>query len=256
MGIAHAQQGQYGLVTQFNSSKEDWIEYTERLENYFVNVANEVTDESKRRAFLLTAVGRQTYHVIRDLALPKSQKELSYEELVEIVTTHYNPKPSPIIKRFEFNTRCQEESESIANYIAVLISIAEHYNYGDTLNDMLCDRLVCGICDKGVQRRLLQESELSFDQAKDIALAAETANKDAMKLQQQPPKQEKEIHLVKSHKPPSSDKECHRCEGKHNLATCKYKECKCLYCKGKGHLQAVCSKRKKDESTNSPKSTK
>ena len=254
VGIARAQQGHYGLVTQFDCSKEDWIEYTERLENYFV--ANEVTDEGKRRAILLTAVGRQTYHVIRNLALPRSPKELSYEELVEIVATHYNPKPSPIIKRFEFNTRCQEESESIANYIAALRSIAEHCNYGDTLNDMLRDRLVCGIRDKRVQRRLLQESELSFDQAKDIALAAETANKDAMKLQQQPPKQEKEVHLVKSHKPPSSDKECHRCGGKHNPATCKYKEYKCLYCKGKGHLRAVCRKRKKDEFTDPPKSTK
>ena len=256
VGGAHTLvRGHYGVVAQFDSSQEDWIEYIERLENYFV--ANEVTDEGKRRAILLTAVGRQTYHVIRNLAVPRSPKELTYAEIVETVTTHYNPKPSPIIKRFDFNTRCQEEGESIANYIAALRSIAEHCDYGETLNDMLRDRLVCGIRDKRVQRRLLQEPDLTFKQARDIALTAETANKDALKLQQQPPQPSKEINLLKSHKPSSTDKECHRCGGKHSPAQCKYKDYECRYCKKKGHLQSVCRKKKKaEESTTPAKPTK
>ena len=44
---------------------------------------------------------------------------------------------------------------------------------------MLCDRIVCGICDKAVQRRLLQ---VSFNKALEIALSAEAAEKDSKRL--------------------------------------------------------------------------
>ena len=42
---------------------------------------------------------------------------------------------------------------------------------------MLCDCLVCGISNRTVQRRLLQERALTFDKALGIALLAEAADK-------------------------------------------------------------------------------
>ena len=44
---------------------------------------------------------------------------------------------------------------------------------------MLRDRLVCGISNKAVQRRLLQEKALNFDKALEMALAVEAAEKDS-----------------------------------------------------------------------------
>ena len=49
--------------------------------------------------------------------------------------------------------------------------------------DMLHDRLVCGIGDPPVQRRLLAEEHLTFKKAADIALAMEMAAKNAETLQ-------------------------------------------------------------------------
>ena len=48
---------------------------------------------------------------------------------------------------------------------------------------MLCDRLVCRIEDPPVQRRLLAEEHLTFKKVADIALAMETAAKNAETLQ-------------------------------------------------------------------------
>ena len=47
---------------------------------------------------------------------------------------------------------------------------------------MLRDRLVCGIADKQVQDRFLCESKLTYTEALEMALAAETAVKDSQKL--------------------------------------------------------------------------
>ena len=43
------------------------------------------------------------------------------------------------------------------------------------LNDLLRDRLVCGISDKRVQQRFLQEAKLPYEDALSKTLAAETA---------------------------------------------------------------------------------
>ena len=52
----------HGTVSPFNGSHVDWIEYAERLDNYFV--AHDIVDVAKKRAILLNAVGPTTYHVI------------------------------------------------------------------------------------------------------------------------------------------------------------------------------------------------
>ena len=44
------------------------------------------------------------------------------------------------------------------------------------------DRLVCGIKEKTIQRQLLRETALTFDKVLQMALAAETANKDSRRL--------------------------------------------------------------------------
>ena len=51
---------------------------------------------------------------------------------------------------------------------------AQYCEYGAVLSDMLCDRLVCRIRDKGVQCRLLRETNLPFDKALEMALTDET----------------------------------------------------------------------------------
>ena len=93
--------------------------------------------------------------------------ELKFDELVKLAAAHFNPKPSPIVKRYEFNSRCQSKSESIA-YVAESRKISEHCEYGAVLNDMLRDRLVCGVNNKAIQRQLLLEPDLTFDKALEL----------------------------------------------------------------------------------------
>ena len=68
-------------------------------------------------------------------------------------------------------------------YVAALRALSEHCEYGDSLKLMLRDRLVCGINHEGIQRRLLSEKYLTFDNALEIALAMEAAAKDTKDLQ-------------------------------------------------------------------------
>ena len=89
---------------------------------------------------------------MQSLVLPASLDAISYEDLVSKVKSHREPAPSIIIRRFQFNTQNQKPSESISEYIAVLRKAAEHCNYGESLSEMLQDKLVCGITNSAVQK--------------------------------------------------------------------------------------------------------
>ncbi|CAC5419124.1 unnamed protein product [Mytilus coruscus] len=93
---------------------------------------------------------------------------------------------------------------------------------------MLRDRLVCGIKEDRIQRRLLAEPGLTFKKAMEVATAMEMAAKNAHDLQVQEPKQ--------VHKVTIRNEECYRCGGSHNATDCKWKDAKCYVCDKKGHL--------------------
>ena len=141
------------------------------------------------------------------------------------VKNHLNPKPSPISKRFEFSTRCQERRETVDTFVAALRKIAEHCDYGNMFNDMLHNCIVCGVQDKGIQSRLLQEVGLTYTKALDIACAAETAERDAKRLQEDKMDCGSPVNRVgkypksfrmKDQSLDAQEGDCYRCGGKHS----------------------------------------
>ena len=66
--------------------------------------------------------------------------------------------------------------ESVAAYLAELKTLSEHCSFGDSLDDMLRDRIVCGIQDQRAQRRLLAEPDLTLKRVFEVAQAIESAD--------------------------------------------------------------------------------
>ena len=119
-------------------------------------------------------IGSATYKILRNLLSPAKPGEKSYADLVD-TSKHFKPAPSEIVKRFRFNSRVRKPGESLAAFIAEVRALAEFCNFGDTLEAMLRDRIVCGINDDSIQRRLLSESKLDYAKAVETALNMETA---------------------------------------------------------------------------------
>ena len=63
--------------------------------------------------------------------------------------------------------------------MSALRALSEFCEYEETLNEMLCNRLVCGIDDERTQQRLLEEKKLLFARTLEIARAEEAAGKNA-----------------------------------------------------------------------------
>ena len=169
----------HGTIKTFNPQVDDWPTYIERLQHYFV--ANDVEDADKKRAILLTVCGVPTYKLLRSL-VPDGKldgDDATYNSLVKLLKDHYNPTPSPTVQRFHFNSRTRGPNESVAAYVAALRELALHCEFGDRLQEMLRDRLVCGVNHKGIQRKLLAEAGLTYERAYSLALAVELSENPA-----------------------------------------------------------------------------
>ena len=151
------------------------------------------------------------------------------------------PKPNPIAERFRFNTRDRQPEESVANYVAELRRLTEHCEYGISLNDMLRDRLVCGIKHDRIQQCLLSEgAELTLEKALQIAQSMESAIKQSTGIQNYQHHTEG-VHKVSTQE--RSYKKCFRCGGRHAADHCNFKNKECFFFKNVGHTARKCRKK-------------
>ena len=134
-------------------------------------------------------------------------------------------------------------------YIAVLRKLALDCNYGDKLSEMLRDRLVCGIGDDRIQRRLLSEPDLTFEKALKLAQAIETASKDVKDLQSLESthshmRAPQAVHKMSTKQFPTKQQHqnnaCYRCGGEqHRAGDCRFIKETCHKCGKMGHIQKV-----------------
>ena len=133
--------------------------------------------------------------------------------------------------------------ESVTQFVKDLRRLPEHCDYGNTLESMLRDRLVCGNRNNRVQRRLLAEPNLTFQKAFDIAQVhvAELASKSARDLQWS--REGVEAEAVKVMNSRADKPSCHCCNGQNRPGDCQFKAAECYKCGKKGHVARACRSR-------------
>ncbi|XP_072179813.1 uncharacterized protein [Diadema setosum] len=124
-------------------------------------------------------MGAREYGLLKSLEAPKKLSELKLSEIDEVLKQHYNPKPPVMLERFKFYQRNQRSDETISTYFAELKKMAESCDFDTFRSQALRDRLVCGLLDKNIQKRLLSEDSLTIDKAIKLALSMEAASQNA-----------------------------------------------------------------------------
>ena len=245
----------------------DWGAWIDRLEFYYQ--AMDVTDADKKRAVLLSTVGEQTYNLVRSLSAPAKPGTKTFDQICEMLATHFEPQVNLTLQRYKFSSCNRKPEQTVTQFITELKDLSRLCDFGHTppgvtltaqmvLEDNLRDRLLCGVLEPNIQRRLLAEPGLTFARACDISISMELARESTAQLGSLPssykPKQINHIASKEKHKSGgtgnsqtgNSQKPCFRCsKTNHSPDNCRYKNAVCRFCKKKGHIESNCFGKKK-----------
>ena len=149
----------FGKLEEFDTATgEDWVQYIERMQYYFQ--ANKISaEEMEACKILISTVGAKAYKVMRNLISPANPSDKSFQ-LVEIMRKDFLSSSFSNSTMLQVNSRLQQDGESVAVCVSELRAIAQYCNCGNMLEVMLRDRLVCGINDQQIQKKLLAEKVL------------------------------------------------------------------------------------------------
>ncbi|XP_076301543.1 uncharacterized protein LOC143219479 [Lasioglossum baleicum] len=188
------------------------------------------------------------------------------------------PVPSEAMERCMFNLAKQDNQESVAEFVARIRKLSMHCNYKDKLDEMLRDKLVCGLRDKDTRVKLFAEKDLTLASALEIATAHEAAVKNAItsiEILDKTSKaevfsfhdKERRSHQNRAEHPQGKQQDqqqqckptqqqrpsafrnqqnltCFCCGAQgHGKRTCRYKNSTCNFCGIEGHLEKACLKK-------------
>ena len=229
---------------------DSWDIYCERLHHCFTarNIDENATE--LKRAILLSEMGKTAYTLLRNLCAPVKPGDKTFAELIKLMRRHQHPQPSIIVERLKFHKRDRQPSESVAAYVSELRRLSVTCDFENNLDSSLRDRLVCGINDDGIQRRLLAEKTIDFNKAFALAQSMELAARNVQDMKHQShvntPKMSAasplgHINKLATHKVGQTVKPCDRCGGlNHTSPQCRFKDVTCRNCGKVGHIERVC----------------
>lgn len=206
---------------EFNLDKDSWKNYIERFD--FCLLANAISSDDLKKANFVSVCGHTLYDLILSLISPKQIHDVTYSQIKILLSEHFNPKQNEIVQSYKFHMCNQLMSENVKDYVANIRKLAIDCNFSD-LDRTLRDRFVCGVRDRNIQKQLLQQSSLTFEQAIKLAQAIETADAGVLVMsvsgssaqplvvaEQNCGEEPMEVNKLKEKTYPQNRKECWRC---------------------------------------------
>ena len=206
---------------------------------------------------LLTCLGPDAMEIHEGFRYEAGEDREKIETVIAKFDRYFMSETNEAYESYRFNKCEQAEGENIETYITRLRQLAKGCNYGDLTDRMLRDRIVAGIREDELRKKLLEERELTLKMAIDKCKIHESSNKQLQGMGHE------DVHFVKSKYKNSDAKQKHgykkkegakNFEGKNFEGKGKGFKKQCTYCLGKhvwgkdkcpgfGHQCSICGRK-------------
>ena len=167
------------LVLDGPNVANNWTTWHRSWKIYKTALELSATDEAIQCAAFLHVAGPTAQRVYASWTLAAGE-----EDKIAVLEAKFEqfcaPKKNVIISLYLFNSKSQGSAECFAPYLTGLRDLIKQCEYGSLEDDLLRDRIVCGVSDSKVRERLLRTADLTLQIAIDTCTAAE-ASADQLK---------------------------------------------------------------------------
>ena len=257
-----------------NGAKE-WPLWIDHFERFRIASGLDKKGEKVQVNTLLFHLGRKAEEIFKSFNLTAANAD-KYDTVKQKFQNHFVRQRNVIYERAVFNQRVQREGEKAESFITALFTLAEHCAYDDLREDLIRDRIVVGIRDHELSRKLQLQADLTLErvitqvrQNEDIhghqpvvraqaSIPPAAAALDAVATSRATPSSRVGTSRPRQSKPPkttpvassdkskssraASTKSCGWCgaNATHPRANCPAANAECGICRKHGHYARVC----------------
>ena len=81
------------------------------------------------------------------------------EILFKKFEAHCLAQQNVTMERYRFHMRCQRKDETVSQFVTALKLLATSCKFGELMNDMIKDHIVCGISSEHVKRETFERDQ-------------------------------------------------------------------------------------------------
>ena len=141
-------------TTDSVSIQEKWRKWRQAMALYLQFSMSEKTEKERCGTFLylIGQSGRDIYYTMTITDAEKDKLDVLFTKFEE----YCNSKQNVTMERYKFNMCNQGKEETVNQYVVILKLLAKNCKFGSLEDEMIRDRMVCGITSEQVKGRLLR----------------------------------------------------------------------------------------------------
>ena len=128
----------------------------------YIQLCLEGKSEKEKCNIFLYVIGQAGRDIYNTMTLQENERN-KIDILFRTFEEYCKLKQNITIERYHFNSRTQEKNESFDQYVTELKLIARNCRFGDLENELIRDRVICGIQSDEVRQHLLRADNLTLD---------------------------------------------------------------------------------------------
>lgn len=170
------------LVLEGNLA-ENWRRFKQNYHLFEIASGLQERPDPVRLATFLTVIGENAREIYNGFNISEEQR-INLEAVVTAFENYCVPRTRIVYERFVFFTRSQQEREPFENFYLDLIKLSKSCEFGYQTESLIRDRIVLGIFDKRLQKKMLEDMDLPLQRAAEMCRASEISEVQSKKVQE------------------------------------------------------------------------
>lgn len=150
--------------------RSNWCKFKQLWDSYELITGLDKKNGDVRVATFITCIGLDALDIHNNLPYEREDDRKDMTKVLSLWSEYCVGKTNIIYERYQFNN-CVQGSDEFDVFVVKLRTLVKSCNYGSLENDLLRDRIVCGVTDVGLRKKLLQESGMTLDRCIQICKA-------------------------------------------------------------------------------------